>query len=1445
MARINGSNGNDSINGTRRNDDIRAKKGDDTVNAGDGNDYVDGGAGNDWIDGGAGNDKLKGGAGNDTLIGGAGADQLYGGSGDDVLMGDGPNVYAGGSGSGRRNGSGSGSGSGHGSHHGSGHGGSGSGHVSFNDYLNGGSGNDTVLGQLGDDTLKGGSGNDFLDGGVGRDHVDGDSGDDVGLFVGGENGGRVDWYDGGTGSDTLVISLTSAQFADPDIFADLQALDAFIAANADISTDSGAKQTFSNLGIRVQDWEDLTVLVDGDEVSLELDPLFTEQSDTVDFDDVQAGTYEDGTQYDALGSDDTVTMASSQGEANQAGYDTDVMFNAGAGDDTITGRGLDDKIAGGADDDTISGNDGEDLLIGDNADGGTSETFFATGGAQDWDDAGVTLTAYDFDGDEATVTYDGDGVGVAGGSPVGNQINHSSDGTSEALVATFDSPATEATVTVSRMYATENGGEQGAWQAYDAGGNLVGSGEFGPEITGGGNVGSFTISGIGEFSEIRFSGREYADGTPPGAGDSSDYYVKSIEYTTVDGGEYGDDNIDGGAGDDLIIGDNGDLDCVGHDWHWEHGDTNSSSAGGKIESVDTSIDTASQTVSFTMVVSDTNGNESNGFSLALNDGANPKGLGGELALLYFDASGSEPVLTAYAYNGVNAQTSYFDGSSASGTQAPDPIASSLADPSWVQDISYETDASGDVHTFHFTIDASAINGHDPMYPEAGGWTGLEFGEQLGMWLHPNSDIETAYDSEGFLTEYSTEGHGWLDVSYQQTEQVKAAPDVEGGDDVIDGGEGDDVAYGQGGDDTIVGGVGDDELYGQSGNDIIDGDAPASFVLEDIANNDGCFDISGACDITITADFLSSLAGYDNSFGYYLAGADGNPVSGEIIFADVKNSGPGVGDEVTISLDSDALDGATKLGFFIIPNGENLNPGLADGDDVTFAESGGDWTVISDGSPLAGQGAGVFFSNENLNPGGFDHEEDVAVEGNQNWEDIVNGGDGDHNDVNLNVTVQGNFFRSGIEYDGADASGSGAGSASGHGSGSGHHGHGSGSGSGHHGHGSGSGSASGHHGHGSGSGSGHRGSGSGSASGRNGRGSGSGSGSHGHGSASGSGRGSHRGSGSASGSHHGSHHGSGTGTGAGSVDISFNDYLDGGAGDDILDGNLGADFVYGNVGNDTGKFVVGEYGGLDIYDGGKGTDTLQVYVTSEQFADATIQAELQALQAFIDANSDASTNSGADATFTALDLNVEDWETLEIFVDGKIINDDELVDAIDDSGSVGEDGPGVIIGVLDNDDAPDGVGSVTIVTGPPSGTATVNPDNTITFDPNGDFEYLAEGETTTVTFVYELEDTDGDTDQATVTITITGTNDAPVIGIADNAGAVTEISDGAAGENVDDLTDTGSVAFSDSDLSDTHTVSSVDNGAGYIGSFATVISDPATGDGTGSIDWTFTVNDSLV
>ncbi|WP_353110612.1 Ig-like domain-containing protein [Salinisphaera dokdonensis] len=67
-----------------------------------------------------------------------------------------------------------------------------------------------------------------------------------------------------------------------------------------------------------------------------------------------------------------------------------------------------------------------------------------------------------------------------------------------------------------------------------------------------------------------------------------------------------------------------------------------------------------------------------------------------------------------------------------------------------------------------------------------------------------------------------------------------------------------------------------------------------------------------------------------------------------------------------------------------------------------------------------------------------------------------------------------------------------------------------------------------------------------------------------------------------------------------------------------------------------------------------------------------------------------------------------------------------------------------------------------IRGSNGGTFTVNADGTYSFDGNGEFERLAEGETATTSVVYQVSDGQGGTDTATLTVTVTGTNDAPVV-----------------------------------------------------------------------------------
>ncbi len=146
-----------------------------------------------------------------------------------------------------------------------------------------------------------------------------------------------------------------------------------------------------------------------------------------------------------------------------------------------------------------------------------------------------------------TVTFTSRGLGVAGtqnGMPAGDQINHDeTTGESEALGINLGSEASSASVQLSNMYLTEDGGEQGTWQAFDADGNLVGSGPIDAttvDYDGSNNVGTLNIDLPGEeaFQYVVFTATDTANDSNPN--DSSDFFVRSVEFET-DGPNVGDD----------------------------------------------------------------------------------------------------------------------------------------------------------------------------------------------------------------------------------------------------------------------------------------------------------------------------------------------------------------------------------------------------------------------------------------------------------------------------------------------------------------------------------------------------------------------------------------------------------------------------------------------------------------------------------------------------------------------------------------------------------------------------------------------------------------------------------------------------------------------------------------------------------------------------------------
>jgi Ca2+-binding RTX toxin-like protein len=238
------------------------------------------------------------------------------------------------------------------------------------------------------------------------------------------------------------------------------------------------------------------------------------------------------------------------------------------------------------------------------------------------------------------------------------------------------------------------------------------------------------------------------------------------------------------------------------------------------------------------------------------------------------------------------------------------------------------------------------------------------------------------------------------------------------------------------------------------------------------------------------------------------------------------------------------------------------------------------------------------------------------------------------------------------------------------------------------------------------------------------------------------------------------------------------------GNDVIDGGAGDDVIFGEGGDDT---ITGG-GGADIIDGGAGADTIiggaGDTVDGGADGDDNDVLDLTGEGPFILTGPDGtgdpildSNGNGLDGRVVFVDADgnptgdIIDFTEIEQIIGDEVTNFDP--DAVDDAVDAVEDGVSDLGNVIAaNDTDPDGdtltVGAVngddTLVGAPVAGDngglVTINADGTASFDANGDFEALGEGETATTEVTYTVDDGNGGTDTATVTVTVTGTNDAP-------------------------------------------------------------------------------------
>jgi len=199
----------------------------------------------------------------------------------------------------------------------------------------------------------------------------------------------------------------------------------------------------------------------------------------------------------------------------------------------------------------------------------------------------------------------------------------------------------------------------------------------------------------------------------------------------------------------------------------------------------------------------------------------------------------------------------------------------------------------------------------------------------------------------------------------------------------------------------------------------------------------------------------------------------------------------------------------------------------------------------------------------------------------------------------------------------------------------------------------------------------------------------------------------------------------------------------------------------------------------LIDNGEGgdsdVDTDPVIVTRVNGAAANVGSQIVlASGALLLVNADGAFSYDPDGRFEFLDADdqvtdaftytVDDGEggtataTVSVLVTG--INDAPV--ANDDASSTSED-TAIAIDLIGNDVDPETASPVLAGLNDSAtvGSLTPNGDGSVTYDPSGRFDFLAEGEVATDTFKYTIEDGDGVADTASVKVKVVGVNDAPV------------------------------------------------------------------------------------
>lgn len=253
-------------------------------------------------------------------------------------------------------------------------------------------------------------------------------------------------------------------------------------------------------------------------------------------------------------------------------------------------------------------------------------------------------------------------------------------------------------------------------------------------------------------------------------------------------------------------------------------------------------------------------------------------------------------------------------------------------------------------------------------------------------------------------------------------------------------------------------------------------------------------------------------------------------------------------------------------------------------------------------------------------------------------------------------------------------------------------------------------------------------------------------------------------------------------------------------------------------------------GFNMYMGGGGYDTL-IY-TGSIF---DFEFEARNLQLFYVAHL-----VDTDKPDVLIGIEQVDFADYTLFTDGR----NNAAFTRDEAYMLDENDSSMLADLLDNDFDADGdtlnISSVT--QGTLGGSVSLLANGVVQYNSGLAFDWLAAGEEVIDEFTYVVSDGGGGFREANVSMTITGLNDVVVAGESDLVGSITELPQNNAEANTDTLYSQGTLAFSDADLGDVHSVTVTALGENYLGTFTQGELVRETGAVTGELDWLFQVAD---